>query len=290
MNVRGLPFFLFMLVALGGLIGSSKMVKEYRQQLPPELVRREALAVDPGVIKAVSGEFKGLAADYLLIKAAVIDGGEPEKMTDQDWHAIYVLYKQSMALDPWFYSTAYYTQGNLVWREGMAKKAIEILELSGAHRTWDWAPKWFLGFDYANFLNDNAKAAAYLYEAAKIPHAPPVFGILAARLVQNQGRTLTAITMLKAMYDQTDNEEFKEILKMRIEAHTGLYRLEQAISLYQKKYSALPESLDALVTAGILAALPDNPFFEGYIYDPATGKVDYGQQLLQPSRHSGHTN
>lgn len=259
-----------------GLVTTTSHVKAYRRNLPPDLVRGEAIMVDPVVFKVVSGEFKGLLADYLLLKAAIIDGGEPEKITEQDWHAIYVLYKQSMALDPRFFTTAYYTQGNLVWREGMATRAIALLEMSAKNRPWDWNPKWYLAFDYINFLDDRERASDYLYKAAKLQGAPPIFAVMAARFKQGQGDTLASIAMLQAMYNQTQNEAFKEVLKKRIEAHTGVYELEQAVTAYQTKYGMLPHSLEDLVTSGILLALPIHPYGKGFVYDSSTGVVDFG--------------
>ncbi len=268
--------FLFIVLALWGLIVSLHYLKDYRRQLPPLLISRQALEVGPNFLKVISGEFRELLADYLLLKAAIIDGGEPEKITAEDWYSIYILYKQSMALDPLFFTTAYYTQGNLVWKDGMAEKAMALLEMSEKHRTWDWNPKWYLAFDYANFLNDKNRAAEYLFDAASMPDAPPVFAIMAARFKQGYGDTMASITMLKAMYEQTENEEFKSVLLKRIEAHTGVYILEQAIQAYRIKYGVLPETLKRLVNTGILSALPANPVSEEYVYDPVTGKVDYG--------------
>ena len=268
--------FLFIIITISALVTTTSIVKGFREKLPPDLVSRHAYHIDNKLIKVVSGEFKGLLADYLLLKAAVIDGGEPEKLTFQDWQAIYILYRQSMELDPYFYTTAYYIQGNLVWQEGMVENAMALLKISESHRVWDWNPKWFLAFDYANFLNDKKQAAKYLYKAAKMPDALPIFAIIAARFEQGRGDTLASIAMLKAMYDQTDNESFRRVLEKRIEAHTGVYQLEQAIHRYELKFGKVPEGLEDLVADGILQVMPKNPFCDKYAYDPRTGKVDYG--------------
>ncbi len=218
-----------------------------------------------------------MIADYLLLKGAIIDGGEPEKMTDQDWLAVYVLYKQSMTLDPYFYTTAYYIQGNLVWRGALTEKAIDLLKTSVVYRSWDWNPKWFLAFDYANFLNDKDQAINYLNEAAKMPDAPPIFSIIAARLQQKEGNTLASIAMLKAMYEQSQNEEFKKVLEKRIQAHIGVYQLEQAVAKFKEKFFRLPESLEDLVKTNIIQAIPLHPYDGEYVYDPETGSIDYGK-------------
>jgi tetratricopeptide (TPR) repeat protein len=273
--VKRIGVVLFITIVTVGLITATHRIQAYRDQLPPDLVRGEAIPVDPDLLRIVSGEFQGLLANYLLLKAAVIDGGEPEKITDKDWQAIHVLYKQSMGLDPRFYTTAYYTQGNLAWRKGMESNAIELLELSATHRDWDWNPQWFLGFDYIHFLNDKAKAVEHLRKASEIDGAPPIFGLLAARIEQGIGQTQNSITMLKAMYAQSDNEELKAELKKRIDAHTGVYVIEQSIAGFRATFGRQPESLDALVDSGFLTAIPDHPYDGRYVYDPKTGTVDY---------------
>lgn len=266
-------FLIFCVVAL---VTATAKVKAFRKDLPIELFRGEALMVDPDLLRVVGGEFKGLLADYLLIKAAIIDGGEPEKMTEQDWEAVYELYKQSLALDPFFYQTAYYVQGNIIWIDSLRDKAIELLKQSAGQRTWDWNPLWFLGFNYAHFYSDLEQAAAYFFEAAKKQDAPPILGILAARLSQGGGDTLTSIVMLKAMLEQTEDENIREVLKARIHAHEGVLQIEQAVDAFQKTYGRLPDSLDELIETGIISELPSHPYGEKYLFDPATGVVDYG--------------
>ena len=279
-RVRPLIFVLSLGCCLIALSIATSKVKAFRKNLPMELVRREALMVDPVALKVVSGEFRGLLADFLLLKAAIIDGGEPDKMTAEDWDAVYMLYKQSLVLDPFFYQTAYYIQGNLVWREGMTRKAMDLLKISADKRTWDWNPLWYLGFDYAHFYNDRIRAADYFLSASKKPDAPPLFGILAARLNQAGGQALTSIAILKAMQEHTDNEEFKKELELRIQAHKGVYQLEQSVGAFQIRFGRLPISLEELVTTGILGRLPINPYSDSdkYYYDPKTGHVDYGSR------------
>jgi hypothetical protein len=276
--IRSIWAAFFVILVTAGLIAATSNIQAFRKELPPELIRREALLVDPDLLKILSGEFQGLLADYLLLKAAIIDGGEPEKMTEEDWQAIYVLYKQSMVLDPLFYTTAYYTQGNLAWHQGMERNAVELLTKSAESRDWDWNPHWFLGFDYVHLLNDKAKAVEHLLSASYIEGAPLIFGILAARIEQGEGQTQNSIAMLEKMYHQTDNETIKEKIKQRIQAHIGVYQIEQAISAFASQYNRYPYSLEELSASGILAEMPDHPYDDKYYYDPQTGHVDYGQK------------
>ena len=160
----------------------------------------------------------------------------------------------------------------------MTVKAIELLERSAEYRAWDWRPLWYIGFNYAYLLDNNSQGSSYFLKAGKKPDAPEMFNILAARLTQVGGDILASIAMLKAMYEDTDNEDYKRVLKKRIFAHTNVYQLEQAVAGFKKMHGRLPDSLEELIQTKIITEIPSNPFGDTYYYDPETGRVDYGRQ------------
>lgn len=264
-----------LLVAIGILFGflfSSAKVQGHRSNLPFEHVRAEALMVDPTLLQIVSGEFKGLMADYLNLKAAIFKGGS-HKVGEDDWVVLYTLFKQSMELDPLFFHTGYYTQGILAWRKGWHRQAIEILTLHADNRHWDWEPKFYLGFDYFYHLRDNKMGAHYLMESSKLPNAPSITANLAARLIQRQGQTITAIAFLKSMLERAEDEELKENLAKRLKVHLGILKLEQARDAYLLREGQLPTTLDILVKNGYIPEIPETDLVEGFIYDPQTGEI-----------------
>lgn len=221
--------------------------------------------VSPALLEIWAGEFKGLLADYLLLKASVFLGGRYET-TDSDREAVYTLFRQSLALDPYFFQTCYYIQGFLPWEGKKPKEAIDLLKICKKHRYWDWTPCFFIGFDYLYFLNDNLAASRYLMEGSKLPHAPLLLGMLGARLAQKGGQTESAIAFLKTMYETTDNETTKKQIGMRIEALTGALVLEKGIKQFKEKVGRSPNRLEELLTAGILKELPQNPYKKPYTY------------------------
>ncbi len=264
--------FLFALIA--GFLYSNAKVKNYRDNLPFKHVKAEALMLDPTFLKIISGEFKGLVADYLNLKAAIIKGGA-EEMEDEDWQALYTLFKQSIELDPLFFHTGYYTQGILAWREGWHEKAVEILIINAGHRYWDWEPKFYLGFDYFYYLKDDEMGASYLKASSQLPGAPTLTTTLAARLMQRSGHTLTAIAFLKSMLERAKDESIIQNLTQRLKAHLGVYQLEQALESFKNKNGRLPVSLDALVAGGYIGQIPDNPMGDGFYYNPGTGEISF---------------
>jgi hypothetical protein len=262
------------LVLIAGFLLSSYKVHGYRENRPLEQLRAEALMVDPTLLKLISGEFKGLMADYLNLKAAIFRGGTLET-TEEDWLAMSTLFKQAIELDPLFFQTAYYTQGFMSWRKGMHHTAIDILTIHADHRYWYWEPKFYLGFDYFYYLKDNDKGAYYLGEAAKLEDAPPIVPLLAARLMQRSGQTLTAIGFLKSMLENAKDEEIKENLAKRLKAHLGVYQLEKARDAYQQMMGHLPQSLDELVNKGLINQIPDNTMADAFYYDAQTGEISF---------------
>lgn len=266
MKKRALIITIILVLAItGGYIVSASKVKRYQGNIPSSQ-RASALMVSPALLEIGAGEFKGLLADYLLLKASIFLGGRYET-TDSDREAVYTLFRQSLALDPYFFQTCYYIQGYLPWEGKMPQKAIELLEICKQHRYWDWTPCFFIGFDYLYFLNDNLAASGYLMEASKLPDAPLLLGMLGARLAQKGGQTETAIVFLKTMYETADNEDTKKQIGSRIEALTGVLVLEKGIEHFKEKFGRSPNRLEELVTAGILKELPQNPYKKPYSYE-----------------------
>lgn len=272
MGFRRIVLFcvVFLLLVLYSI--SFTQVTKIRTNLPAETKRAQALAIDPTLFKVICGPYKGLIADYLNIKAAVFMGGTWQ-VTDEDWEAVYTLLKQSLYLDPLFFQTGYYTQGLLAWRPNMHRRAIEMLLYHAEQRYWDWEPMFYVGFNYFYYLKDNESAAKYLKLSAERPGAPPIAASLAARIAQKAGQTITAIGLLKTMYENAEEGPIKKRYEKRLQAHLALFEIEKALNAYKQKFGRLPEKLDEVVTEGILRKLPENPFGSPYLYDPQTGKV-----------------
>jgi len=265
-----------MLLVMGATlyVASAVKVEGLRNQLDPTQTV-SALLVRPEVLEIVSGEFRSLLADYLLLKASVYLGGRYSN-PDANKRAVSTLFRQSAALDPYFFQTCYYVQGYLPWWKGdMPKDAIETLEVFKEHRDWDWQPAFFIGFDYFYFLKDNLTASRYLMEASTVSGAQPFLGPLGARLSQRGGDTRASIAFLKAMYASTESESAREEIKRRIEALKGVLVLENGISRYASKFGSPPESLEQLVETGIMESLPHNPWRPDgrYLYEDA--KIEF---------------
>ena len=233
-----------------------------------------SLAVPSVIVEAMAGEFKGLAADYLLLEAGSFLGSRYASQADQnDWDAVARLLEQSNKLDPYFRQTYMLTQSVLPWQTKKLPEALSILERSKKHLPWDWIPGYYIGFDYYFFINDNATAARYLMESSRVPGAPIALATLASRLASRSGSAEAAIEFLKSILVNTKNEGKKEMLKVRISALEGVVTLQQAMDKFKAQFGHLPKSLNELVESSNLTELPVNPY--GRPYTIKDGVIDF---------------
>lgn len=259
---------------LSGFVFFKSGVDKSRLNVPPETKRAEALLLSPEILQVVSGEFKGLIADYLLLKASVFLGGH-EETSHGDWKTLAIIFEQSLGLDPKFSDTAQYIQAFLPWKRGLETDTIELLKKSKEARYWDWEPPYFIGFNYFYFLKNYKLASDYFMEAVKIPGAPPIVGTLGARISRREGMTENAIYMLNMLYERAVDDLTKEILSKRIEAYLGVLILEKAVLHFRSKFGKLPDRLPHLKDSGIIQKLPVNPFGETFYYENQTGYIGF---------------
>lgn len=247
-----LLFFLAIFSAAKQRVTAARAEFSYQLQV-------SAAPFPPVLLKALAGEFKGLVANYFFLEAASFIGGDMEA-EEREWAAVARLIEQSSILDPYFKQTYSFAQGVLPWHAKKLDETLIILERSSKHRTWDWVPGFFIGFNHFYFKNDNATASKALMEASKVPGAPGALSTWAARLASQAGQYQTAIEFLVGMYESTDDEHQKEMLMRRIQAVRTAYVLQQAVDRFGEQFGHTPVSLDELVEKGLIEELPENPY------------------------------
>jgi tetratricopeptide (TPR) repeat protein len=269
-----LIFPLGLLVFFNGV--SRLAIKETRK----EIALNYSLSVNPlppDLIKIFAGEFKGLAADYLLLELGSFMGSN-QAIGSKNWEKIALAFEQTLQLDPYFQQTYVYVQGLLAWDGDMHEKAISLLDISRRHRPWDWRPGYYMGFDYYYFLKDYSKASEIFLDTAKIKGAPVLLAALGGRFAMKSGRTEAAIVLLKSMLEdpELDKEGEREISD-RIAALRGVLLLENAIKKYKSRHNIYPPSLETLSEQGFIRQLPKNPYSDRYYYDKEGGQVFFDE-------------
>lgn len=223
-----------------------------------------AAPLPPVLLKALAGEFKGLLSDYFFMEAATFVGGNTA-VDDREWVVVAHLLEQSSVLDPYFKQTYSFAQGVLPWHAEKVDQTMVILERSHEHRAWDWLPGFFMGFNHFYFYKDHAAASQALMAASRVPGAPSALATWAARLASQAGQYQTALEFLEGMYESTEDEQQKDMIKKRIVAVQGAYVLQQAVDQFRDRYDCSPISLDELVDRNILSEIPINPYLRPYV-------------------------
>jgi len=246
---------------------------DVQRAVTPKLQRFMYLPQGEYLRGAVLG-YEQVVADFLWIQAIQAMG--ERKVTEEAGHWIYRALEVITTLDPKFVRV--YEAGGiaLVTLVVLVEESNRILEKGIQHNPDYWALPWLLGFNYYFELHDDAKAADYIARASRLPGAPDYLAGFATRLYVSAREPQVAIDFLVQMYEQTTDENVKQILERRLKevvVERDLQLLEEAISRYRALYKRVPERLEDLVGTGLLRELPREPFGGHYLYDPQTQAV-----------------
>lgn len=164
----------------------------------------------------------------------------------------------------------------LPWEANQVDAGIALLKKGLREFPDDWRLHYHLGFHYYFFKNDIDAALASLRDAMALPGADPALARLAAVLAQHQYGPETTLAFLQELADNAESSDVRGVVQehMReVQLAADLEQLQDAVDTYRRRTGTLPPSLPALVSAGILPAIPREPFDSVYELDPATGAV-----------------
>ncbi len=171
-----------------------------------------------------------------------------------------------------------YRFGGLIlpWEADGVDDGIALLEKGSRNLPEAWELSYMLGFSYYFFKNDLATAVQALRRAALSSNAPPFVAHLAALIESARQGPAGAIEFLTELDRRGTNEEIRGTIHERI-GELVLARdidaLDTAVETFQTTHHRMPGQLTELVSAGILAAIPREPFGGEYVLDTATGRV-----------------
>ncbi len=218
--------------------------------------------------------YRQIAADLLWLKA--VQGLAGRKQTREGYLGAYHAVDVLTDLDPQFVHAYQYTGTVLGVVAGLMKESVALLTKGVQHNPTVWQLSFFLGYDYYYELRDPASAAKYFQAASILPGAPPWLAGLAARMAVEANDPGAALEFLQRLYIQTNDEQLREAMAQRIReviAERDIRELEKAVGVYRERSGSLPKTLDDLVSAGILARIPQEPFGGRYELSPADGSV-----------------
>ena len=268
-----------LLVAIGGIfllacVGWLQGELDRRQDRT--VVQIEGLAQLPRgeYLKPALLGYHHLGADLLWLKLVQVIGKKRNTADEYEWmyHALDVL----TTLDPQ-YAYAYYAGGVILG--DLANRpdlSIRLLEKGAAANPDVWNIPFLLGYNYYFLLDDPAKGAEYIMQAASLPDGPAYLPGLATRLAAEAGSPDTALVFLEARLRETQDPQTRESLAYRMKEviiERDVHLLEKAVDAYQVQYRALPVTLEDLVAVGTISMLPQEPFGGDYRLDRKTGAI-----------------
>ncbi len=252
---------LFVLTALFSIFLTTSVYK--LQNSSHEEIISEFAILPPSALEAFSFEFKGVVSDYLFLKTITFIGnkiGQDQPLTKQNWQQVYQILQRITDLDPFFWDPYLFAEMMLAWQAGMLNEADELLQKACRYRDKDYRPFYYLGFNQFYFKKDAPKAAEYLRLAAKRPGAPYFLTGLAARLSLYGNQTAAGIIFLENLLRESRDPKVTHYLKKRLLTLKIIYDLERKVREYKEKFGNPPETLQDLVTKGLIPSIPEDPY------------------------------
>jgi hypothetical protein len=164
----------------------------------------------------------------------------------------------------------------LPWEANQADAGIRLLEKGARQFPDSWVLQYFTGFHYYFFKNHYPQALEHLRRAAQLPGVHPSVTALIAVLATEHYGPETTIAFLSELERDVDSQDLRDVVRENLqEARVAddLQRLNAAVDTYRTDTGRTPLTVEALVDAGLLSAVPADPFGGAYVIDQLTGTV-----------------
>jgi tetratricopeptide (TPR) repeat protein len=225
------------------------------------------------VARWVSLGQRGLVSDLYWL-AAVQYIGEPHA-DQRGWDKLLALVDLVTDLDP-RHGYAYQTAGIVLSAAGRLDESDTILKKGVEKGPPYWTFPYYLAFNDWFYRGDLAEAARWAEIAARKPGASPNISHLAVSLASKSGTPEQAIVLLEdlrsAVHDEKTQERLNEQLKLAI-LERDAQRLEHAVAQLEQQRGWPVTSLDELLVARIVPALPPDPFGGRYEWNAKERQV-----------------
>jgi tetratricopeptide (TPR) repeat protein len=228
-----------------------------------------------------------LADAYWLATVQYIGG---QHLAGGTYQQLYPLVDLVTDLDP-RHGYAFQTAGIVLSSAGRLEESDAILK-KGIERgpNW-WSYPFYLAFNDYFFRGDYHSAARWAAQAARTPGASPNISQLALSLEVKGGDPEAGLTLLRELLQAATNEDVKARLEEQYQLarlQVDFARLDAAVLAFKAGRGRPPARLEELVEAGLITAIPPEPFGGRYELR-ADGKVhsterDFRFSAREPGR------
>ena len=260
--IGGVPVLFLAIVAVQMRIDAQARATARTQE---ELVLRS-----PSAVKQLSLGYDSLLADIYWTRA-IQYYGERVATEHAQFGLLWPLLDITTTLDPKLLVA--YRFGAVFLAErgrggaGRPDLAVQLVQRGIAANPDDWHLHADLGFLYYWWLEDYPKASAAYLEGSKVPKAPPLLKMMAARVAEKGGALETSRMIWSEIAASTKDPRIRKraIEMMRgLKAQEDEMHLDEFAEAYKKRFERYPSSGAELRDAGLLPGVPVDP--EGYPY------------------------
>jgi hypothetical protein len=164
----------------------------------------------------------------------------------------------------------------LPWEADQAEAGIPQREKGPRHFPDARLLHYYAGFHHYFFRDDYAQALAHLRRAMQLPGVHPAVARLAAGLAAEQYGPETTLAFFSELERNVDSADLRHVLRnsmVEVRLAAALQRVEAAADAYRQRSGRWPATVDEIVQAGMLPALPVDPSGGTLVIDQATGAV-----------------
>lgn len=264
-----IPFLFACIAALQMRIDTSTLSMAQPEQ---QLFLRSGAA-----LKKLSLGYNALLADIYWTRA-VQYYGERVQQPGANYDLLWPLLDVATTLDP--HLIIAYRFGGIFLSEPYAGAnrtdlAIELVKRGIAANPKEWRLATDLGFLYYLRMGDYPRAAGAYLQASRVPDAPPVLKVMAARIAEKGGSFETSRMIWSELYESTNDPTIKKnALKQlaSLKAQEDESQLDELANEYAKRFGHAPARIEDLIAAGSLQGRPVDPAGFPYVLG-ADGKA-----------------
>ncbi|MFQ5668259.1 MAG: tetratricopeptide repeat protein [Candidatus Binatia bacterium] len=282
---RSLGYLLLLMLSVGAVGFAGKQIE--RQPRASQLSSAPIYLPQAKFLRPLSLGYHNVLADILWFRTISYFGAHYR--TDRTYPWLAYMCELVTDLDPRAEYVYRFAGVILPWEAQQVDAGVHLLEKGVGVLPNSWLLHYWLGFTYYFFMGDYDHAIAHMQRAAELPDAHPVAARLAAVLYRHEHGPELTLQFLAEMERDANTDEMRAVVRRHLreaKLAADLARLTAAVKHYRARFERAPDSLRALVAAGLLNELPVDPFGGVYELDPESGVVrsSTGRQPLRLHR------
>lgn len=266
-------------VCLAGGIVSGSFLLEERARWP----RPQWRYVPPvAALRLISGSFQSVCADVFYLRGVqAVTDVSGDRLRQVEW--VQKLFETATELDPGL-TQAYFFAGVVIGRdEPSIRKGIEFLARARRRAPAVWQLPYWIGLNEYQ-LGDYLEAVEWYERAASLPGAPAFLRSMQPMLYYRAGRPELGMRYLEGLRLAVRDPAQLRWIDTKLAWLRAIVQLEEQVGRFRARVGRWPQRLDELVTAGLLAEIPADPFGRGFYFDADSARVRSAFDQPGPSR------